>query len=390
MTEVLRASLMSMMPNGFSPTPMGVFMQRLRGLFLADDATFDLVYGPAEQRAIAKHVEMVAPRQTVNSIELNPHLLQSVEVIFSGWTPPRFDDAFFDKAPNLKAIFYAGGYLEVADSAIQRGIVVTTAHVANSQPVAEYTLATILFSLKHGWQLARQTRERRTFVERNGAPGCYGTTVGIISLGVIARMLLKLLVPFDMNVVVYDPFLTAAQATDLGAENVPLNDLFRRADVVSLQSPLLPETEGMITYLHLASMKEGATFINTARGAIVREQEMIQVARERPDLQFVLDVTDPQEPPRPDCPLYELPNVVLTPHIAGSAGGECRRMGRYMVEELERFVEGKPLKWEITPRTIQVTVNRPFVSHASAVAARSKNGTVQPGAFVQRTSIAAP
>jgi len=343
-------------------------MRRLRGLFLADDSTFELVYGPGEQRAIAEYVDIVGPRQTVDSIAHNPQYLQSVEAIFSSWTPPRFDDSFLDKTPNLRAIFHAAGFLDIADSTMQRGIVVTTARVANSQPVAEYTLATILFSLKHGWQLARQTRERRTFVERNGAPGCYGTTVGIVSMGAIARSLLKLLAPFDLNVVLYDPFLTAAEAVELGVERVSLDELFRRADVVSLHTPLLPETQGMIVYNHLASMKRGATFINTARGAIVREDDMIKVAWQRPDLQFVLDVTGPPEPPVPDSPLFQLPNVVLTPHIAGSAGAECRRMGRHMVEELERFLEGKPLKWEIRPRSVQVTVNRPFVSAASAVA----------------------
>jgi phosphoglycerate dehydrogenase-like enzyme len=103
----------------------------------------------------------------------------------------------------------------------------------------------------------------------------------------------------------------------------------------------------MITGAHIASMKQGATFINTARGAIVRENEMIEVLKQRPDLQAVLDVTYP-EPPAAGSPLYTLPNVILTPHIAGSMDAECRRMGRYMVEELRRYVAGKPLRWEVT------------------------------------------
>jgi len=103
----------------------------------------------------------------------------------------------------------------------------------------------------------------------------------------------------------------------------------------------------MIRGSHFAAMKPGATFINTARGAVVREDEMIEVLRDRPDLYAILDVTDP-EPPVPDSPLFTLPNVVLTPHIAGSLGPECRRMGRYMVEELQRYVAGRPLKWEIS------------------------------------------
>ena len=109
----------------------------------------------------------------------------------------------------------------------------------------------------------------------------------------------------------------------------------------------------MITGAHFRSMKRGATFINTARGAVVREEEMIAVLTERPDLFVVLDVTHP-EPPKPGSPLYTLPNVVLTPHIAGSRDTECQRMGRTMVEELESFLAGRPLKWEITREKAKV------------------------------------
>ncbi len=103
----------------------------------------------------------------------------------------------------------------------------------------------------------------------------------------------------------------------------------------------------MITGAHFASMKPNACFINTARGAVVREQEMIEVLKQRADLYAILDVTH-LEPPEPDSPLYALPNVVLTPHIAGSLDRECQRMGRIVVEELERYLRGEPLKWAIS------------------------------------------
>ena len=210
-------------------------------------------------------------------------------------------------------------------------------------------LATILFSLKHGWQLARMTKAGRCHPDRNQVPGCYGSTVGLVSLGAIARKLLELLRPFDLNVLVYDPFLAEHDAAALDVELVSLEAIFQRSDVVSLHTPVFPETFGMITGQHIASMKPGATFINTARGELVREEEMIEVLSRRPDLQAVLDVTI-KEPPKPDSPLYTLENVVLTPHIAGSAGNECRRMGRYMVDELQRYLDGQPLKYALTAR----------------------------------------
>jgi phosphoglycerate dehydrogenase-like enzyme len=97
----------------------------------------------------------------------------------------------------------------------------------------------------------------------------------------------------------------------------------------------------------LAQMNPGAVFLNTARGEVVNEPEMIAVLTRRPDLHAVLDVTAP-EPPVPGSPLYTLPNVVLTPHIAGSVGNECLRMGHAMVDEFERYVTGADLVWEIT------------------------------------------
>jgi phosphoglycerate dehydrogenase-like enzyme len=93
-------------------------------------------------------------------------------------------------------------------------------------------------------------------------------------------------------------------------------------------------------------MKRGASFINTARGSVVRENEMIAVLRERPDLYAILDVTE-HEPPKTEDPLFSLKNVVLTPHIAGSVGNECRRMGRMMVEEVERYLTNQPLQGEV-------------------------------------------
>ena len=109
----------------------------------------------------------------------------------------------------------------------------------------------------------------------------------------------------------------------------------------------------MITGAHFRSMKEGATFINTSRGAVVREEEMIQALQQRPDLFAVLDVTYP-EPPPADSPLFTLPNVIVTPHIAGSVGTECQRQGRYMVEELMRYLRGDDLKWGITREMAKV------------------------------------
>ena len=136
-----------------------------------------------------------------------------------------------------------------------------------------------------------------------------------------------------------------SSAAALGLRLVTLEELFARCDVVSLHVPLLPSTRGLVTARLVASMKPNATLINTARGAIL-EPAVVSVLSQRPDLQAVLDVTDPEPLPAGSL-LRSLPNVTLTPHVAGSVGRECRRLGDMMVDELRRFVAGQPLQWPV-------------------------------------------
>lgn len=321
----------------------------MRGLFLLNPDAYDAIYGPHERAGIARLVEIVAPLQTAQSVRTDPAVLADVDVILSGWGMAVLDEALLAAAPCLKAVFYGAGSIRyfATDAMWERGIVVTTAAHANAAPVAEFTVATIVMSLKRVWHLSRSVRETRQFVARTDIPGMYGSTIGLIGLGMIGRMVAERLRTYDVQVLAHDPYFAADDAAALGIELCTLDDLFARCDVVSVHAPWLPQTEGMITGAHLAAMKQNATFINTARGALVREGEMIDVLQRRPDLCAMLDVTHP-EPPTPDSPLYSLSNVVLTPHIAGSVGAECRRMGREMVEELARFVRGEPLRWSVT------------------------------------------
>lgn len=276
-------------------------------------------------------------------------MLESAEVILSGWGMPKMDAAFLAAAPHLQAVFYGAGSVKgiTTDAFWARSIQITSAAAANAVPVVEYTLSQILFCLKLGWRHALEIKGEQRYPGRHHVPGVYGSTVGIISLGLIGRRVCEMLRPFDLRVIAYDPFAAPEAAAALGVELVALDELFQRADVVSLHTPWLPETERLITGAHFAAMKPNAAFINTARGAIVAEDEMIAVLQQRRDIQAVLDVTYP-EPPAPGSLLYTLPNVVLTPHIAGSLNGECRRMGRMMVDELRRFCNGQPLQWAVT------------------------------------------
>ena len=320
-----------------------------KSLYVLSASHRDRIYGPAERADIEQLTDVYASPQTPESVAADASVLRDAEVIFSGWGAPTLDEALLAEAPNLKAFLYGAGSVRkfVTEAFWERGIQLTSAYAANAVPVAEFTLSQILFSLKRGWHYVLKTKRDRRRVPRDSAPGAYGSTVGLISLGMVGRCVCELLRAFDVNVIVHDPFVDASVAAKLGVRLCGLDEVFESADVVSLHTPLLDETREMIRGEHFAAMKPDAAFINTARGAVVREQEMIDVARGRPDLFFILDVTCP-EPPADGSELYTLDNVVLTPHIAGSMDAECHRMGRYMVEELKRYLRGEPLKWQIT------------------------------------------
>ena len=330
--------------------------QKPKGLYLLGESAFARIYGPDSRRDIEAQVEIVAPLQTAESIAADPSALADVTLIFSGWDMARVDEAFLDAAPNLEAIFYAAGTVHyfVTDALWERGVRLTSGYGANAEFVAPFTLAQIILSLKRVWHFANKLRSEGSYDpnDKETMAGLYSGVVGLISLGQVGRRVARLLQEtLPVRVLAYDPFLTPETAAALNVEPVGLDELFRNCDVVSLHTPWLPQTVGMITGAHLASMKANATFINTARGAVVNEPEMIAVLQQRPDLFALLDVTYP-EPPAAGSPLYSLPNVLLTPHIAGAHNTECLRMGRMMVAELTRYLAGERMEYEITQETL--------------------------------------
>jgi len=332
-------------------------MIKPKGLFALEQPFFDLVYGGENFQRLQNLVDITGPSLSREQILQCPEVLRDVELIFTSWGAPAFDRTFLEAAPRLRAIFHAAGTVKtlVTDDFWEREVTLANAASANAIPVAEFTLAQIILSLKRTWWHIREVERTFSYPDRTSGiaygPGAYGSVIGIISLGRIGALVREMLRILDVKVIVYDPFLSPERARRLGVESVSLEELFLRSDVVTLHTPWLAETDGMITGRHIASMKHNATFINTARGRIVRETEMIEVLKTRPDLFALLDAVW-DEPPLADSPLYRLPNVVLTPHIAGSQHDECRRLGCFMVDETERFLSGEDLRWQVTRERI--------------------------------------
>jgi phosphoglycerate dehydrogenase-like enzyme len=306
------------------------------------------VYAPALREEIGRMVRCDGADIHGPDWALRAEDLSQVELLFATWGMPKLDAAFLAAAPKLEAVFYAAGSVKrfATPEAEERGIVICSAAEANGIPVAEYSVSVILLSLKGLWSYLRQPPADKFRRDRAVVRGAYGSKVGLVSLGSIGRRVAKMLRGYDINLLAYDPHPDEAAAAAAGISLVGLADLFATSDVVSLHAPWLPATEKMVGRELLGSMKHGATLINTARGAVVDEEALCEVLRERSDLTAVLDVTYP-EPPAPDSPLRHLPNVILTPHIAGSTGPEVERMGGWMAGEAQRYLAGEPLRHKV-------------------------------------------
>ncbi|MCX4818793.1 hydroxyacid dehydrogenase [Streptomyces sp. NBC_01142] len=278
--------------------------------------------------------------------------LAEAEVLLTCWGTTPLTAEVLASAPRLRAVVHAAGSVKhhITEACWERGIAVTSAAAANALPVAEYTLAAILFAGKRVLRSAQRYGELRAHLdprqELDGV-GNYGRTVGVVGASRIGRRVIELLRPFDLRVLLYDPYVDAAEAAGLGVESVPLDVLCARSDIVTVHAPQLPATRHMIDARRLALMPDGATLINTARGSLVDEEALLpEVVSGR--LDAVLDVTDPELPP-PGSPLYELPNVLLTPHVAGSLGSELHRMADRALDEVERFAAGLPFADPVLP-----------------------------------------
>lgn len=319
----------------------------LNGLYVMDLARFPDVYGDDERAALEKLLTITAPPLT--PADLTPSLLADVEVLVTSWGGPQLTADLLASAPRLKLVLYGAGSVRaiVTPESWARGIRVTTANEVIAASVAEFTLAQVLYALKHGWRYVLGARARSESLPRaTNEPGANGSVVGLMSLGATGRATARLLSRHDLVLQTYDPYVDPAVAESLGVRRVSLEELFATSDVVSLHTPVLPATRGIVSTDLLRSMKPDATLINTARGALIDEDALIAVLQERPDLFAALDVTDP-EPPLPGSPLFTLPNVVVTPHLAGTLNTERRRHGRLMAEELARYVAGEPLQHEV-------------------------------------------
>lgn len=326
-------------------------------LNLGREAGIDRVYDAPTQATIAGLFDLYPSVCTKEDVLCDR--LTDVEALFSTWGfPVMSDEEISAHLPNLKIVFYGAGSVQAfARPLIRNGVTVVSAWMANSVPVIEYTVAQIILANKGYFGssrlCSRDAASRQAAAAHFGSfRGNYDTPVGLIGLGAIGAGVAQRLRDYRLKVYAYDPYCTPEKAESLGVILTDLETIFGTCLTVSNHTPNIPSTRGMLTYAHFSRMPKNGVFINTGRGAQVVEDDLVRALREEPARTAVLDVTDP-EPPVEGHPFYELENVILTPHIAGSAGAECYRMGAYMAEEATRYLAGQPLRYAVTEKMLE-------------------------------------
>lgn len=324
--------------------------------FAIPKATASTIFSCEEMERLSRLTEIISPPFTQDPSScwslLGSQQLEETEILITGWKTPPLTKELISQMPRLALVANASGgvrgHLPVA--LWEGGIPVITASQALGWGVAEFSLATMLLAAKRAFWLAQGVRERGEWREESDCFGggfeLFGADVGIIGAGQSGQQLLRLLAPFQCRLWVYDPFAEDTLIASLGAKRLStLEALFERCRVVSLHAALTSSTRQMIRGHHFRRLPAGSVFLNTARAGLIHEEEMIEALAER---RFVacIDVAA-EEPPSLNHPLRHLPNVLFTPHIAGAIQENRLRMGRLIVDEVERFIDGQPLHHEV-------------------------------------------
>ncbi|MEU1669786.1 hydroxyacid dehydrogenase [Streptomyces sparsogenes] len=319
--------------------------------------SFDAHFDPARLARLADLVTLGDPIWTDDLDDPAAKArLAEAEVLLTSWGAPRLTPERLAGAPALRAVLHCAGSVRglVGDEVWRRGIRVASGADANAIPVAEYTLAAIIFAGKKAPFLAAD--EERAYqgwgmVTGYGDLSNFGRTVGIVGFSRIGRKVVDLLkILGDTTCLVADPYADPEEVKRAGATLVPLEELLPRVDVLSLHAPELRETRHLIGADQLRLLPDHATVINTARGSLI-DSEALAAECASGRLFAILDVTDP-EPLPVDSPLRHQAGVMITPHIAGSLGTEIGRLTDHALDELARWTARQTLQDEITAESL--------------------------------------
>ena len=323
-------------------------------LFANDKNNIDRVWSDETKKELSELFELTTlyDRQELLSLPFK----DKISYIFSTWGMPSFSVDEVKSFSSLECIFYAAGTVQgFAREFLQCGVRVFSAWAANAVPVAEYTVAQIILANKGFFGssiIEKKCNREGAKAHFSTFRGNYGQKVGLLGAGMIGKLVIKMLKAYKLEVLVFDPFLPDEKAIELGVRKASLDEIFSECVVVSNHLANNPQTVGILNYSHFSKMAKNGVFINTGRGAQVVEDDLCRALREEPSRFAVLDVVYP-EPSPAGHEFYKLENVILTPHIAGSAGDETHRMAEYMLEEYKLFASGEQTRYEVTEKMLE-------------------------------------
>lgn len=284
-------------------------------------------------------------------------LLDGAVACLTGWgTPPLGAETLLTHR-DLRLVAHTAGSVRrlVPQEVVGTQVTVCQAAALIADSVAEMVILQILSSLRELHRMDAGLKGGAGWGElRDRHPGhlLRGRTVGVVGASRTGRAVIGLLRAFGARVLVVDPVIGEDDVTALGATRVDLDTLLAAGDVVTLHAPLLPETEHLIGARELALLRDGTLFVNSARAGLVDPDALLAELRTG-RIRAALDVF-PTEPLRPGSEWLELPEVIVSPHSAGHTVESHLRQGEAMVDEIERFVTGRPLRYAVDPGTFAV------------------------------------
>jgi D-3-phosphoglycerate dehydrogenase / 2-oxoglutarate reductase len=264
-----------------------------------------------------------------------------------------FTREIIEAAKQLKVIGRHGVGVDNIDvkAATEKGIVVVNTPNANATSVAEHTVTVIGALAKRVVAYDRATREGRWEIRNSySAVDLDGKTLGLVGIGRIGSMVAgRVAAAYNMKVIAYDPYVTPEKARELGVTLcAQMDDVFRQADIVSLHTPLTPETRGFVNDAKLRLMKPTAFLINLSRGEVVNEKALYDALKSGVIAGAAIDVFDP-EPPLKDNPLFALENIILSPHSAALTQECVIRMATGAAEGVVDVLSGKRPQFIVNP-----------------------------------------
>ncbi len=273
--------------------------------------------------------------------------VKDTNLLILSWESPRLSQKILDVCPDLSGVIYGAGSLRpiMTEAFLNSGIPITDSKIVDSRSVAVTVLGVAIAACKGTYTLANDVRNGMWRENAYKIKDFYKIKIGIIGASCVGSYFAELLKAFDVEVFICDPIKSAEEIAALGAKKVTLETLMSECDVISVHAPALPETDDMINKDNLCLIKDGAVFMNTSRGSLVNEADLIEECRKNRFLTF-LDVYT-REPTAVDNPLRTLPNVICLPHVAGTFTNGVRAIGVHVCEEAERFCRGERMQCEV-------------------------------------------